>query len=249
MYVLITGGTSGIGYALAEEFAARGYDMILVSSSNERLLKVQQQLQAAYEITVIIIQMDLTKKGAAKDVFQLVQHRQLSVGILINNAGFGVIGGTEQIDLQEDEDMLMLNVVNVVELCKLFLPEMYQRQAGKILNVASTGAFQPGPYTATYFSSKAFVLNYSKAIRYEAKRHNVEVCTLCPGATATHFFRREHVPVPRYAMAPSAVAAYAYRQLQRNHSVGIPGIVNRLSRYLPETIKMIAVAKLKQKKS
>lgn len=106
----------------------------------------------------------------------------------MNNAGFGLVGSTDEIDFKRDESMIILNVISLVELCKLFISDMYRQGNGKILNVSSTGAFQPGPYTSTYFGSKAFVLSYSRAIRYEAKEKGVQVSTLCPGATKTNFF-------------------------------------------------------------
>lgn len=246
-WVLITGGTSGIGYCLAEEFAKKGYSILLVSSNQRNLTEAKQRLQVLHNVPVESICQDLSQIGAAKAVYEQVQAKKIAVDILINNAGFGLVGETEKISLQADEQLLILNVMSLVSLCKLFLPEMYRRKAGKILNVSSTGAFQPGPYTASYFASKAFVLSYSRAIRFEAKSKNVQVCTLCPGATKTNFFSRERTETPKKAMSPEAVAKIAVDKLMVNQSVMVPGLKNRLMQVFPVGIKSWFVARMKQK--
>lgn len=129
------------------------------------------------------------------------------VSLLGNNAEYGLVGATEKIDFCNDENMMVLNMISLVELCKLFLPHMYKNRHGGILNVSSTGAFQPGPFTSTYFASKAFVLGYSKVIRLEAEKYNVHVCTLCPGATKTNSFAREGTDLPKTSMPADEVAA------------------------------------------
>ena len=171
--VLITGGTSGIGYSLAKEFAERGNNLILVSSNRKNLETAKNQISSVFDCKVTIIQQDLSKLGAAKKLVEQLKEHQLTVDILVNNAGFGLVERTEQIDFEEDEQLMILNMISLVQLCKLLLPIMYQNKSGKILNVASTGAFQPGPYTSTYFASKAFVLSYRTAIRIEAEKMGV----------------------------------------------------------------------------
>jgi len=130
------------------------------------------------------------------------------------------------------------NDINLVELCKLYISDMYRQGNGKILNVSSIGAFQPGPYSSTYFASKAFVLSYSKAIRYEAKDKGVQVCTVCPGATKTNFFVQEGAETP-------SSARYAYKRFMKNKDITVSGFVNRITRWLPVKFKMMAVAKMK----
>lgn len=185
--VLITGGTSGIGYALARIFAANKYNLILVSSNYENLKIASQKLQSEFPVTINIFEQDLSELKAAENLYTRIQAENINVDILVNNAGYGLVGATEQINFQDDEKMMILNMLSPVALCKLFLPHMYEKQHGSILNISSTGAFQPGPFTSTYFASKAFVLSYSKAVRFEAKKYGVRVCTLCPGATRTNF--------------------------------------------------------------
>lgn len=244
--VLITGGTSGIGYALARIFAANKYNIIIVSSHYENLRITQKKLQEEFPVTITVFEQDLSQIGAAEKLYAKIKAEKIVVDILVNNAGYGLIGPTEQIDLHDDEKMMILNMLSLVELCKLFLPDMYEKHHGKILNVSSTGAFQPGPYTSTYFASKAFVLSYSKAARFEAQKHGVQVCTLCPGTTKTNFFIREGTETPKISMSAEEVAKYTYQQLMKNRAVFIPGFINRAVRVLPTYIKMYGVAKMKK---
>lgn len=244
-YVLITGGTSGIGFELAKNFARDGYGVIIVSSNSERLQKAKQKLEDEFDKKVLTYQQDMGKIGAAIQLYNRIKEDNLNISILVNNAGIGLVGPTDKIDLQRDESMMILNVINLVELCKLYISDMYRQGNGKILNVSSTGAFQPGPYTSTYFASKAFVLNYSRAIRYEAKEKGVQVCTLCPGATKTNFFIQEGTKTPSSAMTAEEVARYAYKRFMKNKDIIVPGLVNRIIRCIPVKLKMMVVAKMK----
>lgn len=244
-YVLITGGTSGIGFELARIFAKNGYKIVIVSSNSERLKNAKQKLENEFKITVLTYSQDLGKIGAALQLYKRIKEDNLNISILVNNAGIGLIGSTDKIDLEHDESMMILNVINLVGLCKLYISDMYKHKNGKILNISSTGSFQPGPYTSTYFASKAFVSSYSSAIRYEAKERGVQVCTLCPGATKTNFFEKEGTKIPRSAMTAEAVAKYAYKRLMKNKETSVPGFINKIIRYLPIKIKMKVVAKMK----
>ncbi|GFZ33115.1 short-chain dehydrogenase [Clostridium zeae] len=245
-YALITGGTSGIGFELAKNFIKDGYDVIITSSSSDRLEKAKQSLEKEFNVTVLTYVQDLGKIGAAKQLYHSIKEDNRDIEILVNNAGIGLVGPTDEIDLVQDENMIVLNVINLVELCKLYIADMYKRGKGKILNVASTGAFQPGPYTSTYFGSKAFVLSYGRAIRYEGKNKGVQVCTLCPGATKTEFFDREGVKVPKGAMTAEKVAKYAYKKFMENKEVIIPGILNKMLKLIPVKLRMITIAKIKK---
>ena len=244
--VLITGGTSGIGFELARIFARNNYNVFIVSSNQERLNEVKDKLEKEFKNTIEIIEQDLSKIGAALELYNKIKKREVNIDILINNAGYGLVGSSEKIDFQEDEKMIILNVINLVELCKLFLSDMYNQGSGKILNVASIGAFQPGPYSSTYFASKAFVLSYSRAIRYEAKNKGVQVSVLCPGATKTNFYIREGKKAPKYALTPEYVAQYAYKRFMQNKEMFIPGIIIKLMQLFPLKVRMNFVAKMKE---
>lgn len=244
-YVLITGGTSGIGFELAKNFAKDNYGILIVSSSSERLQKAKQKLEDEFEATVLTYKQDLGKIGAAVQLYNRIKEDNLDISILVNNAGIGLVGPTEKIDLQRDESMMILNVISLVELCKLYISDMYKQGNGKILNVSSIGAFQPGPYSSTYFASKAFVSSYSRAIRYEAKKKGVQVCTLCPGATKTNFFVQEGTEAPQNALTAEAVANYAYKRFMKNKDVTVTGFGNRFIQWIPTKLRMMAVAKMK----
>lgn len=244
-YVLITGGTSGIGFELAKCFARNNYGVVIVSSSYERLEATKIKLEREFKTPIFIYEQDLSKMGAASELYQRLRIDEIQIEVLVNNAGYGVVGSTEKIDLKQDENMMVLNVISLVVLCKLFISNMYKKGHGKILNIASTGAFQPGPYTSTYFASKAFVLSYSRAIRYEAKKKGVQVCTICPGSTNTNFFTREGIKTPGNAMSAERVAIYSYERLMQNKEISIPGVANKVMQMLPTKVKMFAIAKIK----
>ena len=170
----------------------------------------------------------------------------IQVDVLINNAGFGMVGAAHTLDMEKEEQMLQLLVVTPTQLCKCCLRDMYKRGSGKILNVASVGAFQPGPYTASYYASKSYLYQYSQAIRLEAKKQGVQVCTLCPGSTRTHFFEKTGAKTPIWAMSPERVAKEAWEGLNADKAVVVPGMINRLLRLVPAQIKAYGVALLKK---
>lgn len=251
-YTLITGGTSGIGFAMAGEFIDRGYGVILVSSSKRNLAIAKRKLEVKKSkiITstkfVKIIEEDLSVDGGAERLYKKVRALKADVEIVVNNAGFGLIGGSESIDIANDKRMIMLNVVTPVCLCKLFLKDMYAKGHGKILNVASTGAFQPGPYTSTYFAGKSFIYSYSRAIRQEAAGKGVVVSTLCPGTTRTKFFEKAGQKTPIWAMSAEKTAKIAVDGLMKNKGVIVPGVINNILRIVPSGVKMYFVEMLKK---
>lgn len=248
-YVLITGGTSGIGYELARCFARNNYGITIVSSNSERLEEKSRMLRNEFNTEVKTFQQDLSKVGAARELYKKVKEENIDIDVLINNAGFGLVGASERIDFDKDEKLMILNDMSLVELCKLFINDMYIKGEGRILNVSSTGAFQPGPYTSTYFASKAFVLSYSRALRYEAKKKGVSVCALCPGSTKTEFFNKEGMRTPSSAQTASFVAEYAYKKMMKNKEVIVPGLYNKLVSFVvPVKIKMRVLEKMKNVK-
>lgn len=249
MQVLITGGSSGIGLELAKKFAADGYAIILTASNEDRLLKAKKMLTQQYSVSVSVYTFDLAKQGMAEKLYEAVEADGHVIDVLVNNAGIGTIGATEQIPVEKDEALMVLNMMTPVVLTKLFLKDMYERKAGRILNVCSTGAYQPGPYTSTYYASKSFLLSYTKAVRFEAKQHGVSVCALCPGTTDTGFFTRADSKTPKGAMSAEKVAAYAYKHFMRDKAEIIPGVSFRLMKLCPVAVKTAVVAWVKCPKS
>lgn len=251
-YALITGGTSGIGFAMAGEFLERGYGVILASSSRKNLAIAKRKLEVKKSKLVkstryiITIEQDLSEPDGAERLYHKAKALGVDIEILVNNAGFGLVGGTESIKIKDDKKMLQLLVTAPVCLCKLFLRDMYENGRGKILNVASTGAFQPGPYTSTYFAGKSFVYSYSRAIRQEAAARGVVVSTLCPGTTRTKFFEKEGQKTPIWAMSAEKTAKIAVDGLMRNRGVIVPGVINNILRIVPSGVKMYFVGIMKK---
>ena len=243
--VLITGSSEGIGFALAKTFAAKGYRILLNARNKEKLAEAAAFLNETYKAQTVCIPLDLTQDHAAEELFRLC--KEYPVDVLINNAGSGFTGVSWQQDIQKEEDMIRLNVIAMMSLSKLFLKEMTERGAGIIINVASTGAFQPGPYIAGYYASKAFVLNYTRAIEREAKKQGVKVYCLCPGPVRTGFYEKGKGHCPSYAMSPEDVAEYMYDHLGKKRCVVVPGMINRIARIFPSALKTRFVERKKEK--
>lgn len=246
-YALITGASGGIGYALAEVFAAQGWGLLLNGSDGKRLAETENRLAERFDTPVHSFVHDLSLPGAAQALYGQVRAAGFDVSALVNGAGFGLLGPAETLDIAREEAMLAVNITSLTTLTKLCLAEMKARGRGYILNISSTGAFQPGPYNAGYFASKAYVLSYTRAVRYEARGSGVHVSTLCPGTTDTGFFAREGIEVPTGAMAAGEVALAGYWGLMKNREVIVPGAQNKFLRVFPTGIKMDAVGRVKAK--
>lgn len=243
--VLITGGSEGIGLELAKLYASDGAQLILAARDPVRLFDARNELQKLYHARVDTISSDLSVPGSAKKLYESLSGRE--VDVLINNAGCGYTGYSWQIDAEAEEKMVQLNDASLMTLCKLFLADFTERRSGTIVNVASTGAFQSGPYIAGYYASKAFVLNYTKAIAEEAKEYGVHVCCLCPGPVDTHFYAKSGGRKPKGAMSAEKTAAIAWKGIQNNKKVIIPGFFNRLAMLVPQSIRTAYVRRSKLK--
>jgi short-subunit dehydrogenase len=239
-YVLITGASTGIGYEMAKVFARKSYNLVLIARSEERLIKMADEFSAAYGIHTVVIVKDLALMNSAAEVFQEIQKLNLKVEILINNAGFGNIGFFHETAFQRELEMIQLNITTLTQLTKLFAQTMVQNKHGKILNVASTGSYQPGPLFAVYYATKAYVLSFSEAIANELKPFGVSVSILCPGATKSEFAKNAGKVTAKSAMEARSVAEIAYRGLMKKKTVIIPGIYNKIfifaTRILPRNI-------------
>ena len=186
---LITGASSGIGLELARQLAARHVDLVLVSRDQAQLEKIAQPLRAEHGVSVHVLGADLATPAAAARVFEFTRAEGIAVDWLINNAGVGLYGEHLDLDIDGIASMLQLNVTALGELCFFFGKEMRARRSGRILNIASTAAYQPAPFFAAYGASKAYVLNFSEALAKELEDAGVRVSCLSPGPTATAFFR------------------------------------------------------------
>jgi short-subunit dehydrogenase len=231
--VVVTGASSGIGYELSRVFAENGYPLLLVARNREKLQALAQELQAAHHVAVSTCVADLAVSDGARQVVDAAHQLGRPVEILVNNAGFGVYGPFIEADVDATLQMLQVNVVSLTHLTRLLLPEMVQRNSGRILNVASVAAFVPGPFMAVYYASKAYVLHFSEALDEELSGSNVRVTALCPGPTATGFESRAGLGKSKLfssqkVMDARTVAEDGYRGLMRGRRLVVPGWRNKL---------------------
>ena len=181
--VLITGASSGIGRELAQQFARDGADLVLIARSEDRLRELAGQLAAQYGVTAQVLPADLSRPGGPDQIVQTLAQQQTDVDVLVNNAGFGAHGPVAGIGVQRQLEMIEVNVAALTRLTALLLPGMLERHRGGILNVASTAAFQPGPNSAVYYATKAYVLSFTEALAEEVRGSGVRVSCLAPGGT------------------------------------------------------------------
>jgi short-subunit dehydrogenase len=231
---LITGASGGIGEQLARLFAANRHDVVLVARGVDKLQSLSGELAAAHGIQSRVLAADLTDPGAPPRIFDMLQREGVPIDVLVNNAGFGARGAYAEIDYQTEARMIQVNVSALAHLTRLFLPGMLARRNGKILNVASTAAYVPGPFMAVYYASKAFVLSFSEAIAEETQGSGVMVTALIPGPTDTGFAvtaGNQDTPVFRSGavMSAAAVARVGYDGLMAGKRVAIAGAGNKLT--------------------
>jgi uncharacterized protein len=237
---LITGASGGIGYELAKLFAKDRYNLVLVARNTPKLSRFADELQRHFGISVKPVTLDLSWRQAPESLWDELQHAGVHVDVLVNNAGYGIRGEFAKIPLEEDVGMMQLNMLSLTVLTKFFLPPMLERRHGKILNVASTAGFQPGPLMAVYYATKAYVISFSEAIANELQGTGVTVTCLCPGATDTGFQKRagSENSVLFQRMRPmdaATVALDGYRGLIDGKSLVISGLRNRV---LAESVRL-----------
>jgi uncharacterized protein len=229
---LITGASSGIGLDLARLFAADGYDLLLVARNADRLGEVAAELSSKHAIHATAVPIDLSDPAAPEELFHVIDEQRIGVDVLVNNAGFGTHGPFAAADVDAQVRMIQLNVASLTHLTRLFLPQMLARKRGRVLNVASTAGFQPGPLMAVYYATKAYVISFSEAIAAELDGSGVTVTCLCPGPTATDFHHRakiEETPLFRAnTMMSTDVARIGYRAMNKGKRLVVAGLKNKL---------------------
>jgi short-subunit dehydrogenase len=250
---LVTGASGGIGLGLARVLAREGYDVALVARSAERLSDHARSFERDYGVRAVPIALDLATAEAPQRVVRALAEHELAIDVLVNNAGFATFGLFRDTPLDAELEELQLNVVTLTALTKLLLPPMLAKRAGRILNVASTAAFLPGPYMAVYFATKAYVLSFSEALAEELRASGVTVTCLCPGATASGFQARADMAdsgmvAGRRLPDAASVAAYGIAAMHRGKILAIPGLENKalpwLTRLLPRRLAPRIVANL-----
>ncbi|MBU5454477.1 SDR family NAD(P)-dependent oxidoreductase [Caproiciproducens sp. MSJ-32] len=243
--VLITGASSGIGLELSNIFAREGYNLLLVARNEEKLLSLKEKLEKDYKIKVEILSKDLYKREAAEEIYNFTKEKNIQVEILVNNAGFGDFGEFSSLDLKKQEEMINVNIMALVKLTYYYLKDMKRKNRGKIMNLASLAAFQPGPLMAVYYASKAFVLSFTEALSVELKDTDIDVLALCPGPTKTNFEEKANLETSglfknlKNATAKE-VAEYGYKMLMKGRVVAVYGITNKtiacLGKFLPKAL-------------
>lgn len=253
--VLITGATSGIGKALAHQFAANSYNLILVGRYNDTLSKTKQELTSQYAIKIWNIEKDLAQDNAAQELYDDVIQSGHKVNILVNDAGIGQRGKFVNIPFTKYSEIIHLNILSLTHLTRLFLKDMVDRNEGKILQLGSIAGFQPGPLLAVYHASKAYVVSLSEAIATELNDmdSDVTITCLCPGPTDTNFFSRADMENTRVVdqkdklmKQPDEVAEGAFKALMDGERLYIPGASNKILTFIRRAIPKSMQAKVQK---
>lgn len=253
MRALVTGASSGIGYEFAKVLAKNKHELILVSRNKEKLQKIKKEIERNYKVKVYAYKVDLSQLNEVKRFYLQVKNEDID--ILINNCGVGDFGKFLEVSWEKDNEVIDINIKALTILTKLFSKNMFERGEGKILNVASTAAFQPGPYLAVYSATKSYVLHFSEALAEELKGTGVTVTVLCPGLTMSNFFKRsgisdDEVKTWENLATAKEVAEYGYEMMMKNKIIAVYGLRNRfnifLKRFLPRNfVTKITASKLR----
>jgi uncharacterized protein len=253
---LITGSSNGIGYELARLHAEKGDNLVLVARSKDKLDELKKELEEKHKVRIYTIGKDLSLPDAAREVYDEIKEQNIIIDYLINNAGFGDFGLFAESDWSRQEEMINLNITALAYFTRLYLPDMIKRGSGKIMNLASTASFQPGPTMSVYFATKAFVLSFSEAVSNEVRDKGITVTALCPGSTETGFHAvvmgESKLPKVRKKASPVKVAEFGYKAMMEGKTVAIHGVKNKilalLVRFLPRNLIANATRKIQEKK-
>jgi uncharacterized protein len=231
LVTLVTGASAGLGEGFARQLAKQQKSLVLVARRAEKLESLAVELRKIYGVKVFTETSDLSAVGAVKNLMARLKSQDLEVDCLINNAGFGLNGPFAELDGDKQANMITLNCTALTELCHAVLPAMIARKSGSILNVASTAAFQAGPFMAVYYASKAYVLSFSEALHEELLPHGIHVSALCPGATETEFFSAAGMGgsvLAKMASKPEQVVTDGLQGLKVNKAFVVSGLMNKL---------------------
>ena len=249
---LITGASAGIGAELARCFAADGSRLVLVARRAEVLAKLAEDLRSEFQVEVLVEPCDVGDRQALSELMERLTSRGVEIDVVVNNAGFGLLGECHTLPLDRQQAMIDLNMLGLVTLTRLALPDMLKRGRGGILNVASVAGFQPGPRMAVYYASKAFVLSFTEALAEELVGTPLHVSCLCPGPTKTEFGSISGMEASQLfrlgTMTAREVAQVGHRGYRAKKVIVIPGWTNRLStlavRLIPRVIIRKAVKRM-----
>ena len=247
---LVTGAASGLGFELALLLAKDGYHLVLIDIDSGKLEEAKIEILKEHETQITLMVKDLSLVNIAQEIYDDLEKTKIDV--IINNAGFGLFGTFYDTDWERESQMLNLHVITATHLIKLILPDMVERGSGKILNLSSLAAFQPGPMMALYYASKAYMLSFSQAISNELKGTGVSSTVLCPGPTKTAFQSTVSQDSKENKIAfnmacPKEVAAYGYKAMHNGRVVAIPGTFNKFLSILPRMLTRNRATKIVRK--
>lgn len=246
---LITGASNGIGYEIAKLFAKDKINLVLVARNESKLLSIKKYFEQNYNISVKIIIKDLSLNTSPYEIFDELNKENISIEYLVNNAGFGYWGKFSDTNLEKELQMINLNIISLTILTKLFLTNMIKNNFGRILNIASTASFQPGPNMAIYYATKAYVLSFSEAISEELRGSSVSITTLCPGPTNTNFENFSGLNKAKLfkIMKPAnayKVAMYGYKAMMKRKRLAIYGFTNKIILIIEKFFPRILILKV-----
>jgi hypothetical protein len=253
---LITGASNGIGLELAKVHASKGGDLVLVARNKTKLDELKAELESQFKVSVYTIGKDLSANNSAQEVYDETTKQNIQIDYLINNAGFGYFGMFAETEWNKELQMINLNITTLTQFTKLYLQDMVKRRSGKIMNVASTAAFQSGPTMAVYYATKSYVLHFSEAVDNEVKDKGVTVTTLCPGPTESGFqaaAAMEESNLVKGKKLPTAkeVAEYGYSSMMKGKTVAIHGMMNWIMansvRFTPRALVVKLTRKIQDK--
>jgi len=254
---LITGASSGIGFDLVHVFAEHRYDLVLVARRGFKLQELADDLKSKHDTSSWIFPLDLSNPKSSDELYNGIINKGLTIDVLVNNAGIGTYGKFIETNLDSELQLMQLNIVTLTHLTKLIARDMVIRGSGKILNVASTAAFQPGPLMAVYYASKAYVVSFSNALAGELKGTGVTVTVLCPGPTVTEFHQRADMKNVRLlskilVMDARRVAETGFDGLMKGKMMIIPGVINKTLaqaiRFVPRKLPLAVARFLQERK-
>lgn len=257
-HAIVTGASAGLGREFAKLLAADGYGVVLVARRREELEALARELTETHKVDAVVMPSDLTDPAAPKRIVSEVEKRGLEIDVLVNNAGFGSNGSFWELETQNELGMIQVNITALTQLTRLLLPAMVARGRGQILNIGSTAGFQPGPYMATYYASKAFVNSFTEALAFELRGTGVTATLSCPGATATEFARVAGNDKSKlFTMGAAAdavtVAREAYIAMRRGKATVIHGLKNKAGvqalRVSPRSTVVAIAARLNKKEA
>jgi len=248
-FALITGASGGIGYYFAHELARKKHNVLLVARSGDKLMELKNLLTERYQIQCEYVAMDLSVAGAADQLFDWCTTRNYEINILINNAGYGLFGYFEKQEVTEVKNMMQLNMNTLMELCHIFLPMLKAKPKAYIMNVASTASYQAVPTLSVYAATKAFVVLFTRGLRYELKNTSVSVSCLSPGATSTNFIDRARLQAikeraDKFSMSAGSVARIGIDGMLKGKAEIIPGFVNWFSSQLAGFVPKVLTEKI-----